>query len=231
MATVVTQHQPGLSRAATLPASQRPVPVFPIGAAFGAALLLAGAILVVKGTDSPGIVTALRVTARWSFLLFWIAYAGKATAKLFGPTFEHLARGRDFGLAYGAAQLIHILLVVRLFHISPTPPLSGNLFWFFVIAIVWTYLLVLFSFGRLVEILGPRGWRALRLVGMNYILLAFARDFVPPVLHSWGASYGRSLLIEYLPFAAMCIAAPVLVIAAAARRRLAMNPASEPASV
>ena len=229
MTTALTYQRSGQSRTATHAAGRPSLAGYLPAAAFAAALLVAAAVLTLKGTDSHAIVIALRVTARWSFLLFWIAYAGRALTTMFGPRLAPLARGRDFGLAYGAAQLIHISLVIWLFRISPTPPLSGRLFWFFVIAIIWTYLLMLFSFRRLVEFLGPRGRRLLRLVGMNYILLAFARDFVPPMLHPTQVPYSWSLMVKYLPFAAMCIVAPLLVLAANGRHRAPkLIPASAP---
>lgn len=194
-----------------------------IGIAFGVALALAAAVLVINGTDAKSLVLGLRLTARWSFLLFFVAYAGSAMAALFGPGFGPLARrGREFGLAYAAAQLIHLGLVVWLFRISPRPPLSGGLFVFFVTGIVLTYLLALFSVGGLAKTLGSRGWRTLRVVGLNYILFAFAFDFVPPTIHSIEHHRAGRLigLIWYAPFAAISVAAPVLVLAAAANRRL-----------
>jgi hypothetical protein len=194
--------------------------VFWMVAAFAIALALTGALFAVKGID---LWQALRLTARWSFLLFWLAYAGGAMATLFGPTFKPIAvRARELGLSYAAAQLVHLGLVIWLFQVSSRPPLTGKVFVFFVVAIVFTYLLALFSFGGIAKSLGSRGWRALRIVGVNYILLAFAWDFVPPAFHST-ADYGVSRLVEYTPFAAMCIAAPLLVLAAAANRRLGVR--------
>lgn len=188
-----------------------------MGVAFGVALAMAATVLAINGTKG-GLVPALRLTARWSFLLFWVAYCGGATAVLFGPAFKPLAaRGREFGLSYAAAQLIHLGLVVWLFQISARPPLSGRPFVFFSLGMVWTYLLALFSFGGLSKLLGARGWPGLRIVAMNYILFAFAWDFVPPGFREIG-HYG--VWLQYAPFAAMCIAAPLLVLAAAARRRL-----------
>jgi hypothetical protein len=196
--------------------------VFWMGAAFAIALALTGAVFAVIGID---IVQALRLTARWSFLLFWLAYTGGAIATLLGPAFKPIAtRAREFGLAYAAAQLVHLGLVVWLFQVSSRPPLSGKPFAFFVLAIVWTYLLAVFSFGGIAKTLGSRGWRAFRIVGVNYILLAFAWDFVPAAFHST-ADYGVRRLADYTPFAAMCIAAPLLVLAAAANRRLGYSPA------
>jgi hypothetical protein len=203
---------------------RKSVPVLWMGMAFGVALCLATAVLAIKGTDAKSLVIALQLTARWSFLLFWVAYAGGAMARLFGPAFAPIARrGREFGLAYAAAQLIHVGLVIWLFQISSRPPLSGTGFDFFVLAIVWTYLLALLSFGRLAEALGPSGWRIVRIAGLNYILYAFAIDFVTPVIRHGTAEYGVWRLVAYVPFAAMSVAAPLLVLAAAAHRRLGMR--------
>ena len=203
---------------------RKSLPVFWMGMAFGIALVLAAAVLAFKGVDTKSLVMALRLTARWSFLLFWVAYAGGAMATLFGPALEPLARrGREFGLAYAAAQLIHLGLVVWIFLITFRPPLSGQSLVFFSTGIVWTYLLAVLSFGSLAEGLGPSGWRILRFTGLNYILFAFASDFVPPMIRPRAAQYGALALVAYLPFAVMSIAAPLLVLAAAAHRRLGMR--------
>jgi hypothetical protein len=205
---------------------RKATPALWMGIALGVALALAAAVLAINGTDAKCLVMALRLTARWSFLLFWIAYAGGAMAALFGPAFEPLAgRGREFGLAYAAAQVIHLGLVVWLFQISTRSPLSGELVFFFSIGLAWTYILAIFSFGGLSKALGPRWWRSLRTVGLNYILFAFAFDFLPPAIHiDLTARDGALHLITYAPFAAMCVAAPLLVLAAAASRRLGMRP-------
>lgn len=191
-----------------------------MGTAFGVALGLAVFVLGFKGVDTQSLVLALRVTARWSFLPFWIAYSAGAMAVLFGPVFKPFAeRGREFGLAYAAAQLIHLGLVVWLFQISSRPPLSGLLLVFFSVGLFWTYLLALFSFGGLSKLLGPAGWQTLRVVGLNFIMLAFARDFVPTALHGT-ENYEGWRLVQYAPFAALCVAGPLLVLAATARREL-----------
>jgi hypothetical protein len=187
------------------------------------ALALALSVFVLAGTDGRAIVIALQRTARWSFLLFWLAYAGGSLATLLHWTRTSLLRrGREFGLAYAAAQLVHLGLVVWLFWISPQPPLAGSLFLFFTVGLVWTCLLAALSFGRLSVIAGPRLWGMVRFLGMNYILLAFSYDFVlTPLRNSVGQSYPALLhaAIEYGPFAAFCVAAPILRLAASARRR------------
>jgi hypothetical protein len=200
------------------------VPVVWMSVAFCVALALATSVLAVMGTDAKSISVALRLTARWTFLLFWMAYAGRAMSELFGPALAPLGRrGREFGLAFAAAHLVHIGLVVWLYQISTSPPLSGSLFVFFTIGIVWTYLLATLSFGGLSKALGPVGWRLVRILGLNYILLAFARDFVFSVVHSGVAHEGVWHFVAYVPFAAMSVIAPLLSFAAAAHRRWAMR--------
>jgi hypothetical protein len=193
--------------------------VFWMTVAFGVALGLAASVLAVHGVDDKGLRRALQVTARWSFLLFWMAYSCTAITALLGPALEPLARrGREFGLAYAAAQLIHLGLVAWLFQMTSHLPLAGQGFVFFMIGIVWTYLLALFSVGMLSKTLGSGGWRALRVLGLNYILFAFAMDFVPLGIHAI-VHYEPRRLIGYAPFAMMTVLAPVLVLAAAAHRR------------
>lgn len=210
-----TQYQVGQTM------KRKSVPVLWVGVAFGVALGIAAAVLTLKGTDRNGLVAALQITARWAFLLFWFAYTGGAIAAVFGPAFAPLARcGREFGLAYAAAMLIHVGLIIWLFQISAKPPLAGNILLFFFTGLVFTYLLALLSFGTLAETLGPAGWRIFRIAGLNYIMFAFAYDFVPATIRALTGLYGLRDRLKYAPFAVMCVAAPLLVLAAAAHRRL-----------
>jgi hypothetical protein len=205
----------------SLRATPKAVPVLWIGGAFGVALGLAVAVVSVIGFDPKGVVAALRLTARWSFLLFWMAYVGRSMVTLFGSSFAPFARrGREFGLAFASAHLVHLLLVVLLYGLTHHAPLGGWLLIFFSMGVAWTYLLAVLSLGTLSQTLDPRLWRALRVVGVNYILLAFAYDFVLPVLHSGFLHQDFEFSIGYVVFAAMCIAAPFLGLAAAAYRCL-----------
>ena len=95
-------------------------------------------------------------------------------------------------------------------------PLSGGLLLFFLIALFFTYLLAALSFGG-VKALGP-AWPPLRFLGMNYILIAFARDFILPVIHPKPEQYNLAHFVSYAPFAAMSIAAPLLVLAVTLRK-------------
>jgi hypothetical protein len=184
-----------------------------MGAAFGMALAIAAMVLAARGTDNAGIRLALELTARWSFLLFWFAYAGNAVAILFNV--EQLAgRGREFGLAFAAAHLVHIGLVIWLGTILGRVPLSGGLLLFFLIALFCTYLLAGFSFGG-IKTIGPAAWRWIRFLGMNYILIAFGRDFVLPVLYPKPNQLTLGHYLFYAPFMILSLVAPLLVLWAA----------------
>ena len=188
-----------------------------MGAAFAVALAITVTVFALRGIDNKSIRLALELTARWSFTLFWLAYASGALATLFG--WQSLAgRGRELGLAFATAHLVHVGLVIELGIVMGRVPLSGGLLLFFLAGLFFTYLLALLSFGG-ARAMGPVAWKTLRFVGMNYILIAFARDFVLPVIYPKPTQYNVAHFIAYAPFAAASILAPLLVLAAMARRR------------
>ena len=208
----MTQTQEKIGVHAATGDGTRPHTVLWMVSAFCAAGSLAGLVLAALGLDERGTDVALQVTARFSFLLFWAAYAGGALATLFGPLFEPLKRhGREFGLAFASAHLIHMALVGWLIQIGASPPLGT--FVLFGIALLWLYLLALFSIVRLQRMLGPKVWWLLRLIGLSYIAYAFAIDFlrVSPV-------DSVKDLIGYLPFAVLSVLGPALCLAAFVRR-------------
>jgi hypothetical protein len=184
-----------------------------IAAALATSLALAAVSLAHFGTGPTGTVMTLRLTARWAYCFFWPAYAGGALAATFGPRLRPLARrGRDLGLAFAAAQSIHVLLVTRLYLISPKPPLPLSAAIYFGIGIGFVYLLALFSIPSLAARLPPWLWRALRIVGMEYIALAFLRDFLQDPL-----DLKLHHVLEYAPFALLGLAALLLRLVGYAR--------------
>ena len=177
--------------------------------ALGVALIVLGAF----GADERGTVLALRMTARWCFFLFWLAYTGSAIAKIFGPRFDGLARrGRELGLAFAAAQLVHLGLIFWLYYISTGPGGGMVFFW---VGMLCTYLLALFSWPRVRNALGPRFWRLIRTSAVEYIALVFAADFIILPLQTGDGNYP----ISYLPFALMLAIGASLRIIALTRRR------------
>jgi hypothetical protein len=110
------------------------------------------------------------------------------------PPLNGLARhGRELGLAFASAQLVHAGLIFWIIHVAAGP---GGAMVFFWIGIFCTYLLALFSLPRLRGAFDPRLWRFLRTIAMEYIAIAFTAGFVS--LHALGR-------LSYLPFALMLV--------------------------
>jgi hypothetical protein len=189
-----------------------------IGVALGMALVSACLILGVGGISEKPTRLALEVTARWSFILFWLAYTGNALAQLSG--WEGIGgHAREFGLSFAAAHLVHVALVIWLSYLLGRIALSGGLLLFFAVGLFWVYLLAALSFGG-ARAMGRQAWRITRFVGMNYILIAFGRDFVLPILHPKPAQHTLAHFLAYAPFAALSVAAPLLVLAVSLRPRI-----------
>jgi hypothetical protein len=134
-------------------------------------------------------------------------------ATLFGPKFQALARrGRDFGLSFASAHLVHLGLVARLYYVSPSPLPQSSLI-YFGIAAIFTYVLAILSVKRLSARLNPTVWRTVRTLGVEYIALVFLTDFAKNSFQGgvWELAY-------YLPFLALAIAGPLLRLAALVKR-------------
>jgi hypothetical protein len=182
---------------------------------FTIALMIAALTLAVFGTEERGTAIALRFTARWSFVLFWLAYIGGAMARLFGGVFATLARrGRDFGLAYASAQVIHVGLVLWIFYLAPDK--NGGMVFFWA-GIACTYMLALLSLPKVHAGLAPRLWRLFRTIALEYIALVFAADFIFSPLSA--PHPGKHAVIAYLPFVLMLVGGEGLRVAAVALDR------------
>jgi hypothetical protein len=176
--------------------------------AFCVALALAIATLAVFGANATGIIIAVRLTARFSFLLFFLAYVGGSAFALFGSKFAFLAlHQRQFGLGFAAAHLVHIGLALWLYDISAQKPLSDFATIKFSIGAVCIYVLALYSVERIRKLINPRRWKFIRLVGINYIAYLFFADF------TWPLRDGFQQPIAYLPFALLIVFGVALRIA------------------
>jgi hypothetical protein len=169
--------------------------------AFCIALALATAVLAVFGVNERGITIALRLTARWSFLLFFATYVGGAVFVVFGPTFSFLARHqRQFGLSFASAHLVHLGLALWFY--GPIPDLK------FGIGALYIYVLALYSVNSVRKIISPGLWRIVRFIGLQYIAYLFFIDLTLPLFN------GVTHPIEYLPFAILIVLGVSLRIAA-----------------
>jgi hypothetical protein len=182
-----------------------------------ASFCVALAIVIVIRVGAPPterLGMALRATARWSFVWFWLASAGGALATLFGSRFRALElRARDFGLAFASAHLAHAGLVAWLYYTSAGSPLPPARAVIFSVGIFWTYLLAILSIKRISEKLDRDTWHRLRTLGVEYISLVFIYDFSMKSFRG-----GVVNLPVYLPFLALAVAGPVLRLAAALKR-------------
>jgi hypothetical protein len=192
-----------------------------LGSAFAGALALAAATMLLEGPGLTGTTEGLRLTARFSYAFFWLAYVGGALAILFGPAFNIIARrSRELGLAFASAQLVHVGLVIWLVWISPPQPVRSAIMPFFAIGVVWTYLLAGLSMDRARDIFGPDILRALRTIGSEYIALTFFTDFVLI------PAYPPPHLILYTPFWLMLLIGPLLRLAAVIKEMLSPRAAA-----
>ncbi len=163
------------------------------------AVLLSAVALAEFGRRERGLGFALMLTGRWAFLLFWVAYAGGGAAALLGGKFAFLKRHRrEFGLAFAAAMLVHVALIVWLCAIGAAPGIGT--FVFFGVGLLCIYTLALFSLADLQRRLGRRTWWVLRTVAMNYIAYAFATDFLSDAFGG-----GIAHIVLYAPFAVLSL--------------------------
>jgi hypothetical protein len=184
-----------------------------MAAAFLVSLALAATVLAIAGTGEHGTALALRVTARWCFVLFWPAYAGSALTKFCGPRVAVLARqGRAFGLAFAAALAVHVGLVLWLMAVAADQRAPMLLFW---AGAACTYALALLSLPRLRDWLGRRVWRISCEAAMQYIALVFAVDFIVAPLQAGGLG---KYPLTYVPFVVMLVGGVLLRLAAQIRR-------------
>ena len=180
--------------------------------AFLLSLILAALVLASAGTGEHGTALALRVTARWCFLLFLPAYAGSALARFCGRRLAVLTRrARTFGLAFAAALSVHLGLVLWLMAVSADQRTPMLLFWG---GVVCTFALTLLSLQRLRDWLRPRTWRILSEGAMQYIALVFAVDFLVEPLQANGPG---KYPLTYLPFVIMLLSGALLRLAAQIR--------------
>lgn len=183
--------------------------------AFAVSVVVAGVTLGSLGAGHRGTIVGLQLTARWSYCLFLPAYIGGALALLFGSAFLPLARqGRNLGLAFASAHFTHACLVAWLYYISSRPPVSTFSAIYFGIALLLTYLLALFSIPGLSARMPALLWWVLLTFGMDYIALAFLRDFLSQ--HPFGGSLEHE--IAYLPFVVLGLLAALVRLAAYAKR-------------
>jgi hypothetical protein len=193
----------------------RPRAAIWMGLAALAALALAGGTLGTLGAGKTGVEAALRLTARLGFLLFWPSYAASGLATLFGERWRPLGRyARVLGMAFAAVLAVHLTLVAWFLWIGAALPLST--FVIFGAGAICAYTLLLLSVDQVRRAMSLPAWRLVQTIGTNYILFAFAYDFLRPQPLS-----ATSFVVLYLPFDILVFLGPVLRLLAWMKKRRA----------
>lgn len=186
---------------------------FLTGLAVGALGFAAGG-----GWTYDGALMATRLTARFAFPIFLLAWTASAWASLFpgGWRTALLRRRRAVGLSFAAAHgahLVFILIALQVFgHEAPMITVyAGGFVYLLVAAMAVT------SHDAAVRWLGPARWKGLHTVGGLAILLVFTNSYVGRL---------KSMPMLALPALALILLAVGAKIAARlARRRRAPHAA------
>lgn len=148
----------------------------------GSALI--GAALITSGLSSAGTTLdawrmAVRVTARFSLVLFLLAFLASSLARIFtnNLTRSLLRERRGMGLAFAGAHFVHLGAFVTYFALGglvpPAPVLiAGGLGYLVVAAMAAT------SNDWSTARLGAKNWRRLHVFGLYYIWLIFALTYL-----------------------------------------------------
>ena len=180
-----------------------------------AALALAAGTLAALGTGKTGLEAALRLTARLGFLLFWPSYAASALASLFGARWRPLGRyARVLGMTFAAVLAVHLSLVA--WFLLQGAALPRSTFVIFGAGAICAYTLLLISIDPVRRAMSMPAWRMIQTIGTNYILFAFAYDFLRPQPLS-----AASFLVLYLPFDILIALGPALRLLAWMKKRSA----------
>jgi methionine sulfoxide reductase heme-binding subunit len=189
-----------------------------IVAAASAALFLGVAWMAsAGGWTHEGALAGARITARWSFAWFLVAWSASALARLWPGGWRSvlLRRRRAVGLAFAANHGIHlifIVLAVGVFHEPRALPvlIGGGLTYVFIAAMAAT------SNGWGLRMLGPKGWKVLHTTGGLMILTVFTNSYVGRLTSK------PELAIPALSLIGLAVG---LKLAAAAKRRLSAQAA------
>jgi DMSO/TMAO reductase YedYZ heme-binding membrane subunit len=159
---------------------------------------------------ADGVRGIIRMTARISFVLFALAFSASASLH-FWPnalTRWQMRSRRHLAVAFALSQTVYAVALFSLGQIAPVELAAETNVAIWVIgglAYVFTVLMALTSFESATQLVSPRAWSALHVIGSYYIWLIFASYY-----------FSRAAIIPaYIPVAALV--AFVLVLRLAAR--------------
>lgn len=135
-----------------------------------------------RGFEVDGVRMVIRFTARTSLMLFCLAFAAAALARIWpNAGTRWLRRNRRYlGVSFAASHAIHAVAIAAFAVMDPESYAAatslasyvfGGIGYAFIIALTAT------SFDRTAAALGARAWRRLHLIGGYYLLLQFMVSF------------------------------------------------------
>jgi DMSO/TMAO reductase YedYZ heme-binding membrane subunit len=167
-------------------------------------LLMTVMVLIINPDLTEGVRSAIRATARSSFVLFLLAFTASAFAVLVpSPLSKSLVRERRFiGLAFAFSHLIHAVLIYWYGQLNtefwPGRTALGNVPG--TVGYVFVLLLALTSFKSTTRLIGATAWKRLHTTGMWVLAAIFAySNFKRIPMSDW----------YVLPFGLICAATAI----------------------
>ncbi len=180
---------------------------------------LAGALLVLAGSDSAATELALRTTARVSFVWFMLAFVASPLRQLRPSRVSAwlVRRRRALGVIFGLSMSIHVGFILWLYalHAPVRPPMVTEADFFIGIpGLVLVALLTITSLEALKRRLGDIVWKRLHTTGIWVVWAIFFLCLVDSV----GRKSTAHPVLAYYTFIAVLLVGLTLRIAAARRR-------------
>jgi len=180
-----------------------------VGATALAVFVSVGAVVLTTADPVEAARRAIRVTARFSIVLFLLAFTASAVWRFWPNVWTSWQRRnrRYVGVSFAVSHFTHLGAIAALGRVAPAELAAdaNAITWIFGgLAYVFIAAMTLTSFDRTAQMLGPRAWTTLHTAGSYYIWLIFANSYVARAVQ----------MPEYIPIALVVASALVLRIAA-----------------
>lgn len=170
-------------------------------------LMMSGLAVALQPDLVEGLLSAIRATARSSFVLFLAAFTASAFAVLIpSPLTKALVRERRYiGLAFAFSHVVHAVLIYLYGQLHPDfwparsvmDNIPGTLAYLFIL------LMAITSFNGPAKLIGPKAWKSLHTIGMWIIVGVFAyANFKRIPMNIW----------YLLPFGIICAAVAIRLV-------------------
>jgi DMSO/TMAO reductase YedYZ heme-binding membrane subunit len=139
-------------------------------------------IAAMRQFEVEGVRMVIRFTARSSLILFCLAFGAAALARFWPNAWTRWQRRnrRYLGLSFAASHGLHAIAIAAFARMDPpgfAAATSAASFIFGGIGYAAIIAMTATSFDRTAEMLGPRAWRTLHLMGGYYLWFQFMVSF------------------------------------------------------